>query len=79
MLPPAAVLDALKVGQALAGYGIGRNRIPGLGNLAELPDWLRLVLGGLVLAMSAYGGINAAKAARVDLAGSAPDPAPDAN
>jgi hypothetical protein len=79
MLPPAAVLDALQVGQALAGYGIGRNRIPGLGNLAELPDWLRLVLGGLVLAMSAYGGINAAKAARVDLAGSTPDPAPDAN
>lgn len=73
MLPPAAVLDALKVGEALATYGIGRNRLPGMGNLAELPAWLRLMLGGLVLAMSAYGGINAAKAARVDLADSAGD------
>lgn len=79
MLPPAAVLDALKVGEALAKYGIGRNRIPGMGNLAELPEWLRLVLGGLVLAMSAYGGINAAKAARVDLADSAGDSATSAN
>lgn len=68
MLPPAAVLDALRVGEALAKYGIGRNRIPGMGSLAELPEWLRLVLGGLVLAMSAYGGINAAKATRVDMA-----------
>jgi len=75
MLPPAQVLDALKVGEALAAYGIGRNRLPGMGNLAELPEWLRLVLGGLVLAMSAYGGINAAKAARVGVADSAGDSA----
>lgn len=79
MLPPAAVLDALKVGEALAAYGIGRNRLPGMNNLAELPGWLRLVLGGLVLAMSAYGGINAAKAARVDMADSAGDSAAGSN
>jgi len=79
MLPPAQVLDALKVGEALAAYGIGRNRLPGMGNLAELPAWLRLVLGGLVLAMSAYGGINAAKAARVGVADSAGDSAAAAN
>jgi len=79
MLPPAQVLDALKVGEALAAYGIGRNRLPGMGNLAELPEWLRLVLGGLVLAMSAYGGINAAKAARVGVADSAGDSAAAAN
>lgn len=79
MLPPAAVLDALKVGEALAAYGIGRNRLPGIGSLAELPEWLRLVLGGLVLAMSAYGGINAAKAARVGVADSAGDSAAAAN
>ena len=78
MLPPAAVLDALQVGEALARYGIGRNAIPGIGNLAQLPDWLRLVLGGLVLAMAAYGGINAARAVRepvadtVDSSSSAP-------
>jgi len=74
MLPPAQVLDALKVGEALAAYGIGRNRLPGMGNLAELPEWLRLVL-----AMSAYGGINAAKAARVGVADSAGDSAAVAN
>lgn len=79
MLPPAAVLDALKVGEALAAYGIGRNRLPGMGSLAELPEWLRLVLGGLVLAMSAYGGINAAKAARVGVADSAGDFAAGSN
>lgn len=79
MLPPAAVLDALRVGEALAKYGIGRNRFPGMGNLAELPEWLRLVLGGLVLAMSAYGGINAAKATRVGMADSAGDSAADPN
>ncbi|GIW33766.1 MAG: hypothetical protein KatS3mg072_1099 [Meiothermus sp.] len=79
MLPPAAVLDALKVGEALAEYGIGRNRMPGMGNLAELPGWLRLVLGGLVLAMSAYGGINAAKAARVGMADTAGDSAATPN
>lgn len=79
MLPPAAVLDALKVGEALARYGIGRNALPGVGNLAALPDWLRLLLGGLVLAVSAYGGINAAREVNVDMAGpvgpTAPAPA----
>ncbi len=71
MLPPAAVLDALRVGEALARYGLGRNAIPGIGNLAQLPDWLRLVLGGLVLAMAAYGGINAARAVREPVADTA--------
>lgn len=79
MLPPAAVLDALRVGEALAKYGIGRNRFLGMGNLAELPEWLRLVLGGLVLAMSAYGGINAAKAARVGMDPGAGDSTTSAN
>ncbi|GEM83915.1 hypothetical protein [Meiothermus hypogaeus] len=79
MLPPAAVLDALKVGEALAEYGIGKNRMPGMGNLADLPPWLRLVVGGLVLAMSAYGGINAAKAARVGMADTAGDSAAATN
>lgn len=69
MLPPAAVLDALKVGEALAEYGIGKNRLPGMGNMAALPAWLRLVVGGLILAASAYGGINAAKNAQMAMAG----------
>lgn len=69
MLPPAAVLDALKVGEALAEYGIGKNRVPGLGDMAALPAWLRLVLGGLILAASAYGGINAAKNAQMAMGG----------
>lgn len=73
MLPPAAVLDALGVGAALAHYGIAKNRLPGMGNLAALPEWIRLLLGGLILAMSAYGGINAAKNTRMDVAGPAGD------
>lgn len=77
MLPPAAVLDALRVGDALAEYGIGKNRLPGVGNMAALPAWLRLVVGGLVLAMSAYGGINAAKNAQMAMGG--PDRGEPAN
>lgn len=68
MLPPAAVMDALKVGEALAEYGIGKNRIPGMGDIAALPSWIRIVLGGLILAASAYGGINAAKNAQDQVA-----------
>ena len=59
MLPPAQVLDMLKVGEALAQYGIGRNRLPGMGGLDQLPPWLRILLGGVVVGMSAYGGIRA--------------------
>lgn len=77
MLPPAAVLDALRVGEALAEYGIGKNRLPGMGNMAALPAWLRLVVGGLVLAASAYGGINAAKNAQMAMGG--PDRGEPAN
>ena len=64
MLPPAQVLDMLKVGEALAQYGIGRNRLPGMGGLDQLPPWLRIVLGGVVVALSAYGGARAVQAIR---------------
>jgi hypothetical protein len=59
MLPPAQVLDMLKVGEALAQYGIGRNRLPGIGGLDQLPPWLRILLGGVVVGASAYGGVRA--------------------
>jgi len=64
MLPPAQVLDMLKVGEALAQYGIGRNRLPGMGGLDQLPPWLRILLGGVVMALSAYGGARAVQAIR---------------
>jgi hypothetical protein len=64
MLPPAQVLDMLKVGEALAQYGIGRNRFPGIGGLTQLPPWLRILLGGAVMALSAYGGIRAVQTIR---------------
>jgi hypothetical protein len=64
MLPPAQVLDMLKVGEALAQYGIGRNRLPGMGGLNQLPPWLRILLGGVVVALSAYGGARAVQAIR---------------
>jgi hypothetical protein len=59
MLPPAQVLDALKVGEALSQYGIGKNRLPAVGGLEALPPWIRILLGAGVLAMSAYGGMRA--------------------
>lgn len=64
MLPPAPVLDALKVGEALAAYGIGKNRLPLQGGLETLPPWLRILLGAAVLAMSAYGGMRAVQEVR---------------
>jgi hypothetical protein len=64
MLPPAAVLDYLKVGEALASYGIGKNRLPAMGSVEALPPWLRILLGGVVLALSAYGGARAVQAIR---------------
>jgi hypothetical protein len=68
LLPPAAVLDALKIGEALAAYGIGKNRLP-MGGVENLPPWLRILLGGAALAMAAYGGVRAVqeiRAARID-------------
>jgi len=58
-LPPAQVLDMLKVGEALAQYGIGKNRLPGMGQAENLPPWVRVALGGVVLAAAAYGGVRA--------------------
>lgn len=59
MLPPAAVLDYLRVGEALASYGIGKNRLPAMGSVEALPPWLRILLGGVVVGASAYGGVRA--------------------
>ncbi|GAA5334072.1 hypothetical protein [Thermus hydrothermalis] len=59
LMPPAQVLDVLKVGEALAQYGIGKNRVPGMGSVENLPPWLRILLGGGVLAIAAYGGVRA--------------------
>lgn len=69
LLPPAQVLDALKVGEALAAYGIGKNRLPGAGRLADLPPWMRILAGGAVLALAAYGGVRAAMEVRARSAG----------
>ena len=63
LLPPASVLDALKVGEALAAYGIGKNRLP-VGGVEALPPWVRILLGGVALAMAAYGGVRAVQEIR---------------
>ncbi|BDG15817.1 hypothetical protein TbrSNM41_05510 [Thermus brockianus] len=77
LMPPAQVLDVLKVGEALAQYGIGKNRLPGMGSVENLPPWLRILLGGGVLAIAAYGGVRAVMDLRaVRTAGGAPDGAP---
>ncbi|WP_240307662.1 hypothetical protein [Thermus caldifontis] len=70
ILPPAQVLDALKVGEALAQYGIGKNRLP-MGQVENLPPWVRIALGGVVLAFAAYGGVRAAMEVRASRAGPA--------
>lgn len=77
LMPPAQVLDVLKVGEALAAYGIGKNRMPGMGSVENLPPWLRILLGGGVLAVAAYGGVRAVMDVRASRAvGGAPDAAP---
>lgn len=58
-IPPARVLDTLQVGQALALFGIGKNSLPGLGNLGSLPPVVRLLVGAGVMAVAAYGGVRA--------------------
>ncbi|WP_172955582.1 hypothetical protein [Thermus scotoductus] len=77
LMPPAQVLNVLKVGEALAQYGIGKNRLPGMGSVENLPPWLRILLGGGVLAIAAYGGVRAVMDVRASrTAGGAPDGAP---
>lgn len=76
LMPPAQVLNVLKVGEALAQYGIGKNRVPGMGSVDNLPPWLRILLGGGVLAIAAYGGVRAVMDVRASTAGGAPDGAP---
>ncbi len=70
MLPPAAVLNHLKVGEALAAYGIGKNRLPTMGSVEALPPWFRILLGGVVVGLSAYGGVRAL----LDLRAARPSP-----
>lgn len=68
MLPTAAVLKPLRLGDALAKYGIGKGMLPGTGALENLPDWVRLLIGGAVLSFSAFGGFRAVQEYRAQRA-----------
>jgi len=57
-MPTPFILDALKVGEALAAYGIHKG-MTGPADLARLPAWLRLLLGAATLGMAGYSAARA--------------------
>jgi len=57
-MPTPFILDALKVGEALAAYGIHKG-MTGPADLGRLPAWLRLLLGAATLGMAGYSAARA--------------------
>ncbi len=57
-MPTPFILDALKVGEALAAYGIHKG-MTGPADLRRLPAWLRLLLGAATLGMAGYSAARA--------------------
>jgi len=57
-MPTPFILDALKVGEALATYGIHKG-MTGPADLGRLPAWLRLLLGAATLGMAGYSAARA--------------------
>ncbi|WP_457638426.1 hypothetical protein [Oceanithermus sp.] len=57
-MPTPFILDTLKVGEALAAYGIHKG-MTGPADLARLPAWLRLLLGAATLGMAGYSAARA--------------------
>ena len=60
--PPT--LKGLKIGEALAEYGIGKNSMPGLGQIEAMPAWMRLAAGGAAIGIGVYAGGMAVSAER---------------
>jgi hypothetical protein len=58
-------LKSLKLGEALAEYGIGKNSMPGIGQVEAMPAWLRIGLGGVAIGIGTYAGGMAVNAQRV--------------
>jgi hypothetical protein len=59
IVPTQAMIAPLKLGEALARYGVGKGMMPG--SLDVLPPYLRLTLGAAVLGMSSYLAFGAVK------------------
>ncbi len=57
-MPTPFILDTLKVGEALAAYGIHKG-MTGQADLGRLPAWLRLLLGAATLGMAGYSAARA--------------------
>jgi hypothetical protein len=57
-------LSTLKLGDALASYGIGQNSLPGLGTVEAMPAWARLAAGGVVIGVSVFMGAQAVEKSR---------------
>jgi len=80
----AEALDSLRVGEALAAFGIYKPGGWG-GDLGELPPLLRLALGVAVVGYAGFGGIRAvqeyraAQAAQMGTPGSGPNRVPSAD
>jgi hypothetical protein len=60
IMPTAAMIAPLKLGDALATYGIGKGMGPGF-SLEQLPAWVRLTLGAVVLGGSSFMAFTAVK------------------
>lgn len=60
IMPTAAMIAPLKLGDALAAYGVGKGMGPGF-SLEQLPAWVRLTLGAVVLGGSSFMAFTAVR------------------
>lgn len=67
-LPPAEVLDKLRVGEALATFGIGKPKSLNIESAADLPPLMRIGLGALMLGAATFGGVLAARSLKPEAA-----------
>jgi hypothetical protein len=71
-LPPAEVMEKLRVGEALAMFGIGKPKSLNIESAADLPPLMRIGVGALMLGAAAFGGVLAARSSKPETT-----PAPD--
>ena len=58
VMPTPLLLDTLKVGEALAAYGIHKG-MTGAADLSKLPAWLRILIGAAALGWAAVSAARA--------------------
>ncbi len=58
LMPTPYILDTLKVGEALAAYGIHKG-MAGPADLSKLPAWLRILIGAAALGWAAVSAARA--------------------